>query len=114
MAVVSFLNSDFKTWNISRIHGRPSNNRSYEILTENGFIISRNRVHLCETNVVFRKCVPTSISIADHVGDACKAEIKAKPLPVPNNGPHLLFLVLKLQKAPLVLMTTVIEHDQAE
>ena len=86
-STVSFLNSDLKTWSIGRIHVRSSNNRSYEILTENGLIISRNRVHLCKTNVAFRECVPTSISIADHVGNACKAEsVKAKSSPVPNNG----------------------------
>ena len=66
-STVSFLNSDLKMWRVGLIHGRSSDNRSDEILTENGLIISRNRVHLRETNVVFRECVPTSISIADHM-----------------------------------------------
>ena len=108
-STVSFLNSDLKTWSIGKIHERSSDNRSYEILTGNGLIISRNRIHVHETGVVFREFVPTSISIADHIGDAPKAE--SKSLPVPNNGPHLLFLMLKLPKAILVPMTTVIEHS---
>ena len=54
------------------IHGRSSDNRSYEILTENGLILSRNRVHLCEINVVFRKGVLSKISIVDPINDACK------------------------------------------
>ena len=47
-STVSFLNSDLKMWSASIIHGRSSDNRSYEILTENVLIISRNRVHLHE------------------------------------------------------------------
>ena len=71
-STVSFLNLDFKTWSTCLIHGRSTENGSYEILTENGLIISRNRVHLCETNVVFRECVPSSISITDPINDVCK------------------------------------------
>ena len=56
-STVSFLNSDLKTCSMGIIQGRSSYNRSYEILTENGLIISRNRVHLRETNVVFREQV---------------------------------------------------------
>ena len=44
-SAISFLNSDLKMWSMGRIHGRSSDNRSYEILTENGLIISRNRFH---------------------------------------------------------------------
>ena len=54
------------------IHGRSSDNRRYEILTENSLIISRNRVHLCEINVVFREGVLSKISIVDPINDACK------------------------------------------
>ena len=88
-STVSFLNSDLKTWSMGRIHGRSSDNRSYEILTENGLIVSRNRVHLCETNVVFRERVPTSISITDHVSDAHKnaESVMAPKSPVPNKPP---------------------------
>ena len=35
-STVSFLNSDLKTWSMVLIHGRSTDNRSYEILTENG------------------------------------------------------------------------------
>ena len=99
----SFLNSDLKTWSVGLIHGRSSDNRSYEILTENGLIISRNKVHLHETNVVFREHVPTSISITGHLGDACKnAESvmapKSPPFPnkPPTTDPHV-----KVTKSPI-------------
>ena len=86
---VSFLNSDLKMCSMGLIHVRSTDNRSYEILTENGLIISRNGVHLCETYVVFRECVPTSISITDHVGDAHKnaESVMAPKSPVPNKPP---------------------------
>ena len=48
---VSYLNSDMKSWSIGTIHARSHDDRSYEILTENGNLISRNRVHLRPTNV---------------------------------------------------------------
>ena len=89
-STVSFLNSDLKTWSVGLIHGRSSDNKSYEILTENGLIISGNRVHLCETNFVFRECVPGSISIADHISNAHKnAEFVMAPRssPVPSEPP---------------------------
>ena len=74
---------------MGKIHGRSSDNRSYEILTENGLIVSRNRIHLWETNVVFRECVPISICIADPIDGACKAEsvMAPKPSPVSQSPP---------------------------
>ena len=48
---VSYLNSDMKIWSIGTIHATSHDDRSYEILTENGNLISRNRVHLRPTNV---------------------------------------------------------------
>ena len=87
-SIVSFLNSDFKMWSVVLNHGRSTDNRSYEILTENGLFISRNRVHLCESNVVFREHVATSIPIADQVGNAHKNALMApKSSPVPNKPP---------------------------
>ena len=89
-STVSFLNSDLKMWSMGLIHGRSSDNRSYEILTKNGLIISRNRVHLHETNIVFREHVPASISIADHISDACKnaeSVMAPKSPPVSNKPP---------------------------
>ena len=76
-------------WSMGRIHGRSSDNRSYEILTENGPVISRNQIHMWETNVVFRECVPISISITDLVNGAGKAESVMAPesSSVPNNKP---------------------------
>ena len=48
---VNYLNSDMKSWFIGTIHARSHDDKSYEILTENGNLISRNRVHLRPTNV---------------------------------------------------------------
>ena len=48
---VSYLNSDMRSWSIGTIHARSHDDRSYEILTENGNLISRNHVHLRPTNV---------------------------------------------------------------
>ena len=50
---VSHLNADLKTWSVGSVVSRSPDNRSYHIKTENGQIISHNRVHLCETNVEF-------------------------------------------------------------
>ena len=48
---VSYLNSDMRSWSIGTVHARSHDDRSYEILTENGNLISRNHVHLRPTNV---------------------------------------------------------------
>ena len=40
-----------RSWSIATIHARSHDDRSYEILTENGNLISRNRVHLRPTSV---------------------------------------------------------------
>ena len=48
---VSYLNSDMRSWSIGTIHARSHDDRSYEILIENGNLISRNCVHLRPTNV---------------------------------------------------------------
>ena len=48
---MSYLNSDMRSWSIGTIHARSHDDRSYEILTENGNLISRNHVHLRPTNV---------------------------------------------------------------
>ena len=50
---VSYLNTDLKTWSVGSVVSRSPDNRSYHIKTENGQIISHNRVHLRETNVEF-------------------------------------------------------------
>ena len=51
--IVSYLNADLKMWSVGSVLSRSPDNRSYHIKTENGQIISHNRVHLCETNVEF-------------------------------------------------------------
>ena len=48
---VSYLNSDMRSWSIGNVHARSHDDRSYEILTENGNLISRNHLHLRPTNV---------------------------------------------------------------
>ena len=52
-SIVSYLNSDFKTWSVGVIISHSPDNRSYHIKTENDQVISHNRVHLRETNVEF-------------------------------------------------------------
>ena len=88
-STVSFLNLDLKMWSMGLIHGRSTDNRSYEILTENGLIVSRNRVHLCETYVMFREHVRSKISITDPINDAHKnaESVMAPKSPVPNKPP---------------------------
>ena len=51
--IVSYLNVDLKMWSVGSVVSRSPDNRSCHIKTENGQIISRNRVHLRETNVEF-------------------------------------------------------------
>ena len=48
---VSYLNSDMRSWSIGTVHARSHDDRSYEILTENGNLIFRNHVHFRPTNV---------------------------------------------------------------
>ena len=48
---VSYLNSDMRSWSIGTVHARSHDDRSYEILTESGNLVSRNRIHLRPTNV---------------------------------------------------------------
>ena len=43
-STVSYLNSDWKTWNVGVV-ARSPNNRSYHVRTESGTVISLNRVH---------------------------------------------------------------------
>ena len=50
---ISYLNVGLKTWSVSSVVSRSPDNRSYHIKTENGQIISCNRVHFHETNVEF-------------------------------------------------------------
>ena len=52
-STMSYLNSDLKTWSVGVIILRSPDNRSYYVKTENDQVISRNRVHLHETNVEF-------------------------------------------------------------
>ena len=40
-----------RSWFIGTVHARRHDDRSYEILTENGNLVSRNCVHLRPTNV---------------------------------------------------------------
>ena len=66
------------------------------------------------SNVVFRECVPSKISIADPINNGHKnAESVMSPPPVPNKPPTTALRV-KATKALLVPMTIVIEHGQAE
>ena len=64
---VSFINKDLKTWSIGRVES--CEGRSYVVATEDGRLISRNRVHLQSTNVPFfpkssRLDVPPATNLA--------------------------------------------------
>ena len=52
-STVSYLNSDWKTWNVGVVVTHSPNNRSYHIKAESGQVVSHNRVHLHETDVEF-------------------------------------------------------------
>ena len=50
-ATVAYINKDLKTWSIGKVEKHE--NHSYAILTEEGRLVSHNRVHLYKTNVSF-------------------------------------------------------------
>ena len=50
-ATVAYINKDLKTWSIGKVEKHE--NHSYAILTEEGRLVSHNRVHLHKTNVSF-------------------------------------------------------------
>ena len=61
---VSYLNSDMRSWSIGTVHARIHDDSSYEILTENGNLISRNCIHLRPTNVqpIGKRTVPHKVN----------------------------------------------------
>ena len=67
---VSYLNADLKSWSIGTIHARSHDDQSYQILTENGILISRNHVHLR----------PTSVQPVDKLARSCYVNVKADKL----------------------------------
>ena len=78
-STVSYINSDLKTWNVGVVISHSPDNRSYHIKTEDDQVISRNRVHLHETNVKF---VPQVQNIS-RVSKVLREE-KIVSQPVPN------------------------------
>ena len=50
-ATVTYINKDLKTWSIGRVESHEG--RSYVMATEEGRLVSCNRVHLHKTNVLF-------------------------------------------------------------
>ena len=102
-SVVSYLNADLKTWSVGKIHGRSSDNRSYEILIESGLIVLQNRIHIRETNVVFREHVPNrNITVSDHTNSICKntesKALKSSPVPTAPPNPNATDLCVKTTK----------------
>ena len=66
-ATVSYINKDLKTWSIGKVESREG--RSYVVATEDGRLISCNRIHLRSTNVSFlpkssRLDVPPATNLA--------------------------------------------------
>ena len=78
---VSYINSDLKTWNVGVVISCSPDKRSSHIKTENDQVISRNRVHLHETNVKF---VPQVQNIP-RVSKVLREE-KIVSQPVPNTN----------------------------
>ena len=80
---MSYLNVDLKSWSIGTIHTRSHDDQLYQILTENGNLISRNHVHLR----------PTSVQPVDKKAKSCYVNVKADKLisqtpsgePTPNH-----------------------------
>ena len=75
-------------WSIGKVHGRSKDGCSYQIITENGSLVSRNRVHIRLTGTEYQKCVFVEKSLAEPVTDACASQIKMMPSePVPTKPP---------------------------
>ena len=80
---VSYLNADLKSWSIGTMYTRSHDDQLYQILTENGNLISRNGVHLR----------PTSVQPVDKSAKSCYVNVKADKLisltpsgePAPNH-----------------------------
>ena len=82
-STVSYLNSDLKTWSVGVIISRSPDNRSYHIKTENDQVISRNWVHLHETNVKF---VPQVQNIPKVSKVLREEKIVSQPVPNTNKS----------------------------
>ena len=75
---VAYLNADLKSWSIGKVHARSHDSQSYQILTENGLLVSRNHVHLR----------PTSVKPIDKLVKPCIPNVKAdKPIITPSGEP---------------------------
>ena len=81
-STMSYLNSDLKTWSVGDVVLRLPDNRSYHVKTENDQVLSRNRVHLHETNVEF-------VLQVQNIPKVLKVE-KIVSQPVPNTSPQSL------------------------
>ena len=64
---LSYLNADLKSLSIGTIRARSHDDRSYQVLTKNGNLISRNHVHLR----------PTSVQPVDKSAKPCYVNTKA-------------------------------------
>ena len=78
-STVSYINSDLKTWSVGVVISRSHDNISYHIKTENDQVISRNRVHLHETNVQFIPQIQNRVS-----KDLREEKIVSQPVPNTN------------------------------
>ena len=78
---MSYLNSDLKIWSVRVVILHLPDNRSYHVKTENDQIISRNWVHLHETNVEF----VLQVQNIPKVSNVLKVE-KIVSQPVPNTN----------------------------
>ena len=87
---VSYLNVDLQSWSIGTIHARSHDDRSYQVLTENGNLISRNHVHLR----------PTSAQPVDKLAKPCYVNTKAdrQSICLPVGNPSLIMIKLFQQE----------------
>ena len=92
---VSYVNADLKSWSIGTIHARSHDDRLYQIMTENGNLISRNHVHLR----------PTSVQPVDKLVKPGYVNTKAnKPIILSTSGEPSLIMVKLFQQENLVLL----------
>ena len=79
----AYLNTDLKSWSIGTIYARSHDGRLYQILTENGLIISRNHVFLRPTRVE-----PVDRLVSPHISNvkADKPIIAMPIIPMPQKA----------------------------
>ena len=84
-SIMSYLNSDLKTWNVGVVVAHLPDNRSYHVRTESGTVISHNRVHLRLTTVNFTLQQPVQQNFPEKVSSVVE-KIVSQPVPNTNKS----------------------------